>query len=93
MSNPEPKRTTHTMQALNQSQIELMEGYIRDEKRESQVLRVVSGKAWITMDGEDFLLGEGDEIKLSHGKHKAVISASGHEPLIYEFEHEEKDSE
>ena len=86
MTAPDEKRTTHSMEALSKSKIELMKGYVRDEKRESQVLRVVSGSAWVTMDGEDVVLKPGDEIKLSRGKYDAVVSATGDGPLVYEFE-------
>jgi mannose-6-phosphate isomerase-like protein (cupin superfamily) len=86
MTDPDQKRVTHTMEPLSKSKIELMTGYVRDEKRESQTLRIVSGTAWVTMDGEDFVLKAGEELKLSHGKHDAVVSPTGDEPLIYEFE-------
>jgi mannose-6-phosphate isomerase-like protein (cupin superfamily) len=86
MTTPDEKRITHTMEVLSKSKIELMKGYVRDEKRESQVLRVISGKAWVTMDGEDVVLKPGDELKLSRGKYDAVVSATGDEPLVYEFE-------
>ena len=86
MTSPDEKRTTHTMEALSKSKIELMKGYVRDEKRESQVLRVISGSAWVTMDGEDVVLKPGDEFKLSRGKYDAVVSPTGDEPLVYEFE-------
>jgi hypothetical protein len=80
------KRTTHTMEQQSKSRIELMDGYVRDEKRESQVLRVVSGTAWVSMDGEDVILKPGEEIKLSHGRYSAVVSSADDEPLVYEFE-------
>ena len=86
MTNPDEKRITHTMEPLTKSKIELMKGYVRDEKRESQVLRVVSGNAWVTMDGKDVVLKPGDEFKLSRGKYDAVVSPAGDEPLVYEFE-------
>ena len=86
MANPEQKRITHEMKPLTKSSVELMTGYVRDEKRESQVLRIVSGAAWVTMDGEDIILEPGDEFKLSRGKHKALVSPAGHDPLVYQFE-------
>jgi mannose-6-phosphate isomerase-like protein (cupin superfamily) len=86
MATPDDKRTTHTMEQASKSPIELMKGYVRDEKRESQVMRVVSGTAWVSMDGEDIILKPGEELKLSHGKYKAVVSPTGNEPLVYEFE-------
>ena len=86
MTPPDQKRITHTMAPLSKSKIELMTGYVRSEKRESQLLRVVSGTAWVSMEGEDIVLEPGDELKLSHGKHNAVVSPTGDEPLVYEFE-------
>jgi mannose-6-phosphate isomerase-like protein (cupin superfamily) len=86
MAEPEKKRTTHTMEQSSKSPIELMKGYVRDEKRESQVMRIVSGTAWVSMDGEDIILNPGEELKLSHGKYKALVSPASDEPLVYEFE-------
>ncbi len=86
MPTPDEKRVTHSMEPLAKSKIELMKGYVRDEKRESQVLRIVSGSAWVTMDGEDIVLKPGDEMKLSRGEYNAIVSPTGDEPLIYEFE-------
>ena len=82
----EEKRTTHTMQPHIKTTIQLMNGYANTEKRQSQVLRIVSGEAWVSMDGRDFALKEGDELKLSRGADKAVISSADASPLIYEFE-------
>lgn len=84
MTNTEKKRETHTMPAVTQTRFELMKGFMRDEKRESQVLRVVSGTAWVTMDDKDFVLQEGDEVRLSRGKYGALVSTIGDEPLVYE---------
>jgi mannose-6-phosphate isomerase-like protein (cupin superfamily) len=86
MANPDEKRSTHTMEQSSKSAIELLKGYVRDEKRESQVMRIVSGTAWVSIDGEDVILSPGDELKLSHGKHKALVSPASDEPLVYEFE-------
>lgn len=86
MSTPDSKRITHTMEKISQTKIELMKGYVRNEKRESQVLHIVSGTAWVSMDGEDLILKPGDQLKLSHGKYNAVVSSASSEPLVYEFE-------
>jgi len=86
MANPDEKRSTHTMEKSSKTAIELMKGYVRDEKRESQVMRIVSGTAWVSMDGEDIILNPGEELKLSHGKYKALVSPANDEPLVYEFE-------
>ena len=74
------------MEALTKSKIELMKGYVRSEKRQSQVLRIVSGRAWVTMEGEDIILEPGQELKLSHGRDQAVVSSAGDEPIVYEFD-------
>ena len=74
------------MQPHIKTNIELMHGYLKTEKRQSQVLRIVSGAAWVSMDGEDIVLQEGDEFKLSRGADKAIISSVDDAPLIYEFE-------
>lgn len=86
MANPDEKRITHTLPQLTQTKIELMNGYVRNEKRESQVLRIVSGTAWVSIDGEDMVLKPGEELKLSRGAYNAVVSATGDGPLVYEFE-------
>ena len=86
MAAPDEKRITHTMEVASECQIELMKGFVRTEKRESQLMRVVSGTAWVSMDGKDMVLNPGEELKLSHGQYKAVVSAAGNEPLVYEFE-------
>ena len=79
------KRITHTMPALTEKQFELLDGFVRDEKRESQVLHVVSGTAWVTMDGKDIILNEGEEVRLSRGKYDALISSPDRQPLVYEI--------
>lgn len=85
MTGSDMKRETHTMPALTETTFELLDGFVRDEKRESQVLHVVSGTAWISMDGEDIILNEGEEVRLSRGKYDAVVSSSDRHPLIYEI--------
>jgi hypothetical protein len=85
MSDSDPKRITHTMPALTKTQFELLEGFVRDEKRESQVLHVVTGTAWVTMDGKDIILNEGEEVRLSRGKYDAVVSSVDSKPVVYEI--------
>jgi len=51
--------------------------------RSGQTLRVVSGSAWITFDGQDTTLLAGQEMILEPGKNAAVISALEEEPLVY----------
>ena len=51
--------------------------------RAGQTLRVVSGNAWITFDGEDKTLLAGQHMVLEPGGDVAVVSALGDEPLVY----------
>jgi hypothetical protein len=74
------------MDKLTRSKIELMKGYVRSEKCQSQLLRIVSGTAWVSMDGEDIILKPGEELNLAYCRHDAIVSAEGDEPLVYEFE-------
>ena len=71
------------MEQVSQTQFEVMKGSIRDEKPESQLLHVVSGTAWVSMDGKDLIVYEGQEVKLSRGKYQAVVSNVGDEPVVY----------
>ena len=86
MATPSEKRVINTMEPSERTQIELMKGYVHTEKCRSQVLRVVSGTAWVSMDGEDIVLNPGDEFKLAYCEYRAVVSPVGNLPLVYEFE-------
>ena len=86
MTTPTQKRATYTMGKMTRCTIELMQGYVNTEKCQSQILRVVSGTAWVSMNGEDIILQPGEELNLSNCRHDAVVSATGNEPLVYEFE-------
>ena len=54
-------------------------------KRESQNVTVVKGAAWITFEGLDWFIEEGESIGLGDGLDEAVISAMGPFPLVYEI--------
>lgn len=47
-------------------------------------VRVLSGTAWITQSGVDTLLKEGASFNLSAAADRAVISAIGNVPLLFE---------
>lgn len=64
---------------------QLKVGEVRSLERRSQVLRVVSGLVWVTMDGQDIVLKGGDELTLKRGKDHAVISAAGLRPAAFEI--------
>lgn len=53
--------------------------------RRALLVRVVSGEAWVTANGEDFVLQRGQEATLPAGAHEALITALGSHPLTYEM--------
>lgn len=65
--------------------VQLAPGEVRSHRRNSQVLHVVSGQAWITVDGRDIVLSSGEEMAISPGTYEAVILALGRQPLTYEY--------
>ena len=50
----------------------------------SRGVQVVSGQAWLTVNGEDIFLRKGEKLSLFTGKDLALVSALGHTPLILE---------
>lgn len=60
-------------------------GRVRRLQRGFRSVHVVSGIAWITSNGRDFLLESGDELSLEPGTHDNLISALGGHPLVYEM--------
>jgi hypothetical protein len=50
----------------------------------SRGVQVVSGQAWLTVDGEDILLRKGEKLCLLARKDSVLVSALGHAPLILE---------
>jgi hypothetical protein len=49
-------------------------------------LRVLSGVAWVSFEGEDILQGRGEVLSLPGGsRHDAVISSTGDDPLFFEI--------
>ncbi len=60
--------------------------------RFSQVLQIRSGKAWVSFEGEDRVLECGDSLTIPRSRYGAVISATGHEALLFEVIREELDT-
>jgi hypothetical protein len=50
----------------------------------SKELHVLSGKAWITVAGEDIILNDGEKASLASNQGFAILSALGNMPLILE---------
>jgi len=53
--------------------------------RIDQVIRVISGCAWITMNEEDIIVKSGERVTLYPGKYAPVISAVDNGQLVYEI--------
>ncbi len=53
-------------------------------RKDKQVIRVVTGQAWVTVDGQDIFLEPGDELPLQAGKDEVVLTCIGVCPLVYE---------
>ncbi|MFN8417631.1 MAG: hypothetical protein U0528_00045 [Anaerolineae bacterium] len=49
-----------------------------------EVVRVVSGCAWISYEGKDIVLTAGDQQQFERGRFNAVITATGKQQLIIE---------
>jgi hypothetical protein len=52
-------------------------------KRQSEVIRVIFGSAWITFDSQDWLVYGGEEITLTPGNDDAVIASLDGNPLVF----------
>jgi hypothetical protein len=52
--------------------------------RDRRSLRVISGYAWVSIDGRDYVLARNEEIPLKRGRHPAIVTALGNRPLVYE---------
>jgi hypothetical protein len=50
-----------------------------------QTLYVVSGRAWITLDGEDIFLSAGQQMTLPRSKYAIVVSAFKRRELVCEI--------
>lgn len=50
--------------------------------RKDQTVEVLMGTAWITMDGEDFILQTGDMLRLTPGGDFALVSSLQQKRLV-----------
>ncbi len=63
---------------------ELHQGDVYRLPEEVAELYVRSGKAWITMRGEDIILNTGEFARFFPGDHDIVLSSLGDRPLVVE---------
>jgi hypothetical protein len=63
----------------------LYRGEVYRLPRACRQMRVRSGAAWVSFDGQDLVLACGEEARLAPGKDFAVVSGVGRAPLILEI--------
>lgn len=72
-------------EALTRAVTQRLDG--RDVRRlanEAQVVRIVSGSAWISLDGSDILVKRGEQADLEPGLYPPVISSINGLSVVYE---------
>lgn len=55
--------------------IEISDGKVRALPRHWQEMRVLAGKAWLTMNGQDYFLEAGQSLFLLERRDKALVSS------------------
>jgi hypothetical protein len=82
------KPATDTQVAIFDRAIQLNGGQARSIGHKAQFLRVISrvisGEAWVTIDGDDIILSGDEKMTLEPRKSRAVITAVGENSLVYE---------
>jgi DUF2917 family protein len=69
----------------SQYQIRLQENEVFSLQGAMQTLYVVSGRAWITLDGNDVFLSAGQQMTLPRTKYAVVVSAIKRRELVCEI--------
>ena len=64
---------------------QLSKGSVHKLERSCQVIRVIAGCAWITLNSQDIIVESGHEIRLDPGEHSAVISNLCDDLLVYKI--------
>jgi hypothetical protein len=83
--------TTHEMIALARPEetlrrVQLVPRAVMTLPRSNHNIRVIAGIAWIVMDGQDYILRSGQNMKISTGQFDSVMSSLGESMLIAEIE-------
>jgi mannose-6-phosphate isomerase-like protein (cupin superfamily) len=58
---------------------------VRKMTNVAQVIRVVAGSAWITLNGEDIFVNRGEQVRVEPGEHPPVISGVNGRSVVYEI--------
>jgi glyoxylate utilization-related uncharacterized protein len=69
----------------SQYQIRLREDEVFSLQGAMQTLYIVSGRAWVTLDGKDVFLNAGQQITLPRSKYAVVISAIKRREVVCEI--------
>jgi hypothetical protein len=65
----------------------LLRGEALRVPKASRALRVLSGTAWVSLEGEDLVLARCESLSLPGRRgHQAVVSSAGEEALLLELE-------
>lgn len=67
---------------LESQLITLKKGEVFQVALEIQELHVLSGTAWVTIDGKDIILNSGEKAVVSSIQDFAILSALGNMPLV-----------
>ncbi|MBI5668654.1 MAG: hypothetical protein HZC41_11665 [Chloroflexi bacterium] len=78
-----PVLTEYVRTPVNVRRLEI--GDVATLPRTDQVVRVISGCAWITLNRDDLVVQSGERVTLYPGKYAPVISAVGNSQLVYEI--------
>jgi hypothetical protein len=81
---PFKKESRPHQKSLVAHQFTLKKGELFRVPSGSKELHVLSGKAWITVAGEDIILNSGEKASLASNQGFAILSALGNMPLILE---------
>jgi hypothetical protein len=74
---------TATPYSEHHSLIQLRGNATYQARRTAQVLKVITGCAWISFDGKDWIVRSGEEITLNPGLDAAVISRLSDSVLVF----------
>ncbi len=80
-----PNLLNRDVKSLVQYKVTLQEGNVLRVPLECREVHILSGVAWITVNGEDIILLSGETASLAPTKGSAVLSVLGNKPLTLEF--------
>jgi hypothetical protein len=61
------------------------ETYVLDSY--AQLIHVLNGSAWITINGEDRIVGQDEDTYIESCRGQAIISSLNHSPLVFEIQY------